>query len=353
MNDKNIFEEYNIPELLGLTPVSMVSDREIFEHLVSPQVKALLGDVQERTITVREQTEGDFIGDEVSNLNDHRLYGGQKGFVRFPYINTVYKTAYGALIIKRDGLKFKVFAWTGKMHASMSELIFKAALRDRRFDGSLKANETSLLDFPYHDPVNALIIPGAPTGSTSVELSVYGFIPGSQIVDATGDRQFHDFVANPFTFIDRPKLFLRLFKRAWKSKRSPGQVGSAVPDVTRFTPGAMERFAIAQGYDYIENASSHYHVAKWAESIGYRYSDPDQGAALACLTAGIKRVKEGGLTLTRPQESWLCVIQSLPRQFIADQYYMGGCTWPQDNISQVNLWMYKPLSERAKAATLK
>lgn len=350
MSTKDIFQEYSIPELLGLTPVSQVSDRDIFEHLISPQVKALLGEVQGREVSVREQTEGDFFGDEVSNLNDHLLFGGRKGFIRFPYINAVYKTQYGALIIKRDGLKFKVFAWTGRMHAGMSELIYKAALRDRRYDGTARANDTSLLDFPYDDPINKPAIAGAPEGASSVELSVYGFIPGSRIIDATGDQQFHDFVESPFRFVDRPKLFLKLFKRAWKSKRSPGQVGSAVPDVTRYTPGAMERFAIEQGYDYIENASSHYHVAKWAESIGYRYTNPEQEAAIACLTAGIKRVKEAGLVLTRPQESWLCVMQSLPREFIPDQYFMGGCKWPQDNIGQVNLWMYKPLSERAKAA---
>ena len=33
MSNDEFFQETNIPELLGLTPVSMVSDREIWQHL--------------------------------------------------------------------------------------------------------------------------------------------------------------------------------------------------------------------------------------------------------------------------------------------------------------------------------
>lgn len=56
------------------------------------------------------------------------------------------------------------------------------------------------------------------------------------------------------------------------------------------------------------------------------------------------------MKLTRQQESWVCVIQSLPEQFIPAELNLHGPKWPQDNISSKNLWMHKPLSERARAA---
>ena len=64
-------------------------------------------------IEVRETTQGAFPGDEVTNLNDHRLYGGKEGYVRDRYIVTTYKTEYGAFIVKRDGVKFKAFGLFG------------------------------------------------------------------------------------------------------------------------------------------------------------------------------------------------------------------------------------------------
>lgn len=355
MSKKDFFKESNIPELLGLTPVSMVSDREIWQHLVTPLVKTMLGDIVAHEETVRDETEGDFPGDEVTNLNDHRLFGGQQGFIRFPYINSRYRTKYGTLVIKRDGVKFKVFGWYGKTSAEQSELIFKVALRDRRYDGTTRANDSALLDYEYTDPDlnHVLSLDGMPENSKSVELSVYGFLPGSRIVDATGDQEFSDFVENPFTFVDKPKRFMQLFWRVWKSNRSPGQVGSAVPDVAKLVPSATERFAINQGYDYIENASSHYHVARWAESIGYLYTCEEQEQAIKALGEGIARIKSSGKKLKRNQESWVCVLQHLPRKFIPDELYLDGAQWPQNNIDQENLWMYKPLSERAIEAAKK
>lgn len=355
MSTTDHFNELNIPELLGLTPISMVSDREIWESLITPQVRALLGDIVSREVKVKETVEGDFPGDEVSNLNGHLLYGGSSEFVRFPYINSLIRTRYGALVIKRDGVKFKVFAWYGKPGVTRMELIYKVSLRDRRYDGTRRANDSALLDFEYDDPLlnKVLELQGMPEHSKSVELSVYGYLPGSLIVDATGDSVLHDFVANPFCFVDKPEQFMDLFNQVWKGLRSPGQLGSAVPDVSRLVPAAAERFAINQGYDYIENASSHYHVARWAESIGYCYTCEDQEAAVSALTDGITRLKEKGHVLKRHQESWVCVLQHLPRRFIPEEFYLDGARWPQDNIGQQNLWMYKPLSDRAIEAACK
>lgn len=347
------FSSPNIIEMLGVTPIALVSDEEIWTRLVTPQVKALLGEIVSSKTEVRETTDGDFGGDEVTNFNDHRLYGGKTGFVRFPYINSYYKCTSGALVIKRDGLKFKVLAYFGNPEKGAADLIFKVALRDRRYDGTTRANDCSLVDFIGYEDMklnHTLQIPGMPENSSAVELSTYGFMPGSRIVDACGDAEFDEFVRAPFKFIGKPKTWLRHFKKAWKSKRSPGQNGNPVPDVARLVPGVVEAMAFERGYDYMENAPSHFHVAKWAESLKYRYSDPVQADTLKKLTEGIARIKASGVVLTRPQESWIVAMQSLPKEFIPEQFYLGGAIWPQDNIGPDNLWTYKAISERAIAA---
>lgn len=345
------FQNANIPELLGVTPIALVTDEEIWTRLVTPQVKALLGDIQSSTITVRETVDGDFGGDEVTNLNDHRLYGGKAGYIRFPYINAHYKTANGALVIKRDGMKFKVLAWVGNVEKGQADLIFKVALRDRRHDGTKRANDTALLDFPYDDPINhTLLIEGMVPNASSVELSVYGFMPGSRIAEASGDTQLEEFVKSPYSFVGKPKTFLRHFKKIWKSKRAPGQYGNPVPDVSKLVPAVVEAMAAERGYDYMENACSHYHVAKWAESLRYQYSEPKCKEALTQMTEGLKRIKASGVVLTRPQESWVVAVQSLPKEFIPKGLDLGGPVWPQNNLDQANLWMWKPMSDRARAA---
>ncbi len=347
------FPNANIPELLGVTPIALVPDEEIWARLVTPQVKALLGEILSSKVDVRETVDGDFGGDEVTNLNDHRLYGGKKGYIRYPYINAYHKTTYGALVIKRDGMKFKVLAFVGNPEKGVAEMIFKVALRDRRFDGTKRANDSSLVDYIGYDDNDlnhTLKIDGMPENSSAVELSTYGFMPGSRIVDADGDAQYDEFVRAPYKFVGKPKTWLRLFKKAWKSKRGPGQNGNPVPDVSRLVPAVVEAMAFERGYDYMENAPSHFHVAKWAESLKYLYADPTQKETLSRLSAGINRIKASGIVLTRPQESWVVAMQSLPRQYIPDQFYLDGAIWPQDNIGAANLWMYKALSERAKLA---
>jgi|GEM_PF-297791 hypothetical protein len=347
------FNGANIPELLGITPICLIKDEELWTHLVTPQVKAFLGDIQSSQISVRETTDGDFGGDEVTNYNDHRLYGGKQGFVRFPYINAFYKTTYGALIIKRDGTKFKILAYFGRVEKGEGELLFKVAMRDRRYDGTLRANDCSLVDFPGYELAqynHTLNIPNMPENSTGVELSIYGFMPGSRLVDALGEPEYEAFVKNPFSFLDRPELYLQYFKRAWNTKRAPGQFGNPVPDVSKWITPMTDMIAIKAGYDYIENCSSHFHVAKWAESVGYRYSDPKQAETLAAFTDGIKKLLASGMKLTRQQQSWVVAIQSLRKDMIPAGLDLGGPIWPQDNVGPENLWMYKPLSDRAKAA---
>ncbi|MBX9940932.1 MAG: hypothetical protein K2Y32_16850 [Candidatus Obscuribacterales bacterium] len=343
-----IKKKLNINEMLSPAPIVSLSPDEIWNELVTPQVKAMLGPVESVKITTRDTVIGDFPGDEVTNLNQHVIDGSTKK-VRYPYVNCFYKTQYGALTIKYDRLKIKVSGWFGDLRSP--QLIFKVALRDRRNDGTRAANDCSLIDFiGYDEAINApLSLPGMPDESRSVELSVYSFMPGSRVVDACGDEELDRFVENPFRFVEDPQKFLELFKRAWKSSRSPGQYGNPIPDVAKALLPVFDDMARRTGYDYIENCSSHYHVYKITEWWGYRVSDPKMAALMEEFNKGIKKLKESGVKLTRQQESWVCVIQSLPEQFIPAELNLHGPKWPQDNISAFNLWMHKPLSDRAIA----
>ncbi len=349
----NHFKPINIVDLLGVSPLCSITPEEIWNSMVTPQVKALLGDIISSKVSIKETTAGDFPGDEVYNHNGHKIGGIDTSKVRYPYLQCVFKTTYGAFIVKYEGLKFKALCWFGDM--KKPQIIYKVALRDRRFDGTLKTNDTSLIDFPgYDDPINKQPhFDGDPEDMRFVEASIYAFMPGSRIVEACGDAELDRFVAQPFLFVDKPDTFLRLFWTAWKSARGPGQSGNPIPDVSKAVVVAFDKLALKAGYDYLENGCSHYHVARWTEANGYFYSSPAHKVTMDQFAAGIKRVRAElaakGITLTRPQESWLCVLQSLPEDKIPAEFNFHGPKWIQDNIGPVNLWMYKPVSDRAKA----
>jgi hypothetical protein len=337
--------DVNVKELLGPAPISGVTDREIWSQLLTPQVKCLLGKIESIVVPTQtmELAVPLFPGDEISNLNQHLLYG-KPGYVRIPYVATVYKTANGYLVIKRDHNKFKASCWIGDIFKGKGELIYKVAMRDRRHDGTLRANDCALLDFTYDDKGNVPL----PFDTKSVEVSVYAFAPGSRIAAACGDAELEAFVANPFKFLDRPELFKSLFDRAWKSQRSPGQVAASIGDVAKIIGHKFDKIASQYGYDFLEDAASHYHVAMFAMALGYRCTYEDQAAQLKAIHDGIEAIKKSGIKLTRPQESWVCVLQSLPVEMIPKELYLGGQKWMQDNISADNLWFNKPLTEKAK-----
>ncbi len=339
-----------IAELLGVTPIALVTDDEIWQHLVTPTVKGLLGEVKVKEPTrLMDTREGLFKGDSVSNLNHHDIKGADAmERVRFPYLHTMWRTANGAVVFKRDGLKFEVFCWFGDVDREKGELIFKAGLRDRRYDGTIRANDCALLEYTYDNPHYHQRLS---QDLSSVEASIYGFMPGSRIIDATGDIEFDSFVANPFRFIDEADKFLSLFQRAMSSKRSPGQFSSVIPDVASFTLRGFDYLARKCGYDLVEMAASHYHVAKWAINGGYKLPDNDQARVMSELAAGLEAIRTKGHPLTRPQQSWVCVLQSLrPVEKIPAVFYMGSenIIWPQDNISDQCLWVFKPLSAHAQ-----
>jgi hypothetical protein len=342
----------NVRELLGVTPICTVTDRQIWNQIVTPMTRAFLGNILESNVDVRETVLGDFPGDEVTNLNDHKIYG-KDGYVRHPYVVTTYRTENGAFIVKRDGTKFKALGFFGNLKKKQLELVFKAALRDRRFDGTKRANDSALVDFiGYEDPVlNApLMIDGKHV--KSVEVSIYSFLPGSRVSEACGDLELEKFIENPYRFLDRPERFRELFDKAWKSKRAPGQISNPFPDTSKYVVAGFEKLARLKGYDFIENAPSHYHVCMWSMSVGYRPVNPAQAQVIKDLSTGLhalnQRLKAAGKReLTRPQESWVCVVQSLRPDLIPDGLKLdGGLKWPQDNIGAQNLWLAKAITEK-------
>ena len=337
-------------EMLGITPLTRTAlkDQFIFSCLLSPTVKAMLGRITDVSKPmVRDTIAGFFPGDEANNLNDHRLYGGQTGYVRYPYISQLYRTTNGALVLKRDASKLKLSAWLGDIDKGKGELIHMAALRDRHLDGTPRANDCALVDFPYDDPIHhRRIHPDA----RSLEMSIYSYSPGSRLVDALGDPEFDEFVAKPFKFVDQPELFLKHFQQVWKSNRSPGQNATSVKDVSKMILPGFEKLAERCGYDFVESAPSHYHVAMWLmASGGYRYTYQRDAQTMAEFATRLKELRNiDGSELTRSQQSWVCVLQNLrDRDAIPKHLDLGGVTWPQDNIGAQTLWTNKPLSALA------
>jgi hypothetical protein len=337
---------HNPKELARQTPVAEITDEQVWEFLVTPVVKALLGPVVASKIVLTDQAMSVIPEDKVFNQNDHRLWGGQAGFVRFPYFHSLYTTRRGCPIIRRDGVKVEVFGWVGDLKKQRGQLIWKVALRDRRYDGDKSTNDCALEHFPYDDPkLNGNFFPG----SQAVELYLFTYAPGSTIVSACGDQELQDFVAQPFAYVDRPELFLKLFNTAWKSNRAPGQWSEPIFDAGDLMEENFSKLCGAMGYDVMEVAASHYHVAMWCLNYGYSFTDSVQDKNIGALREGIAKLKASGTKIERRQESWVAVIQSLPAEHIPKHLYMGGAKWPQDNITLPNLWLWKPLNEKSKS----
>jgi hypothetical protein len=347
------FARYDVAAALGLTPIATVQDKDIWNHFLTPQVRALLGKVTKRgEPEVFETIKGHFPGDEAANLNLHRLYAGSNDHVRFPYVSTLHMTEFGALVIKRDAVKVKAEAWVGDVMSGKAEMIFLAALRDRRFDGTRRANDSALLAYTYEDPKYHRKLHQE---LNTVELSIYSFVPGSRVLDTTGDVDLDKFFQKPFRFIKEPEKFRKLFDYAWhKTNRGPGQFAAPIRDVSKLVLAGFEKVAASKKYDAVEAAVSHYHVARWSQSHGYRFTYNCDVETMDTFAEGIKRVKDDfaakGIKLSRQQESWICVVQSLrPVEMIPDGLYLNGPQWPQDNITPPLLWMHKPLTEKAKS----
>lgn len=351
MEQFHTYSSYDAAVLIGPSPLVKATDELILTHMVSPQIKALLGAAIGGKVELRETQAGLFPGDEVSNLNGHVIVGsnGEK-LVRCPYIVSLYEHKNGCLIIKRDFVKVKVFAWLGDWKSGRAELILSTALRDRRYDGTKRANDSSLLDYPYDHPElsKRLVIDGKTADLVTAETSLYSYFPGSSIAKSGGGKQLDEFIAKPFTFIDRPQLFMRLFKRAWKLDRFPGQNSIPIPDVGKLAHAGWEAVANACGIDALETNPSHYHVTLWNMAKGYRFSYAEQEANINAYKAGIQKLKDNGVKLTRAQEAWICVLNNLKqRDLIPEHLRMDVPKWIQTNLDQESIWLVKPLSEKA------
>ena len=336
-----------VVDALGVAPICLISDEDLWNDLVTPLAKGLLGEfVRSDPPRLTDKLEGLFAGDEATNFNDHRLYGGQTGFTRNYYLVTFYKYERGAFIVKRDNVKFELFCWFGDVENGRGQLILKAALRDRRHDGTIRANDSPLIDFPYDEALwNKPIAPGL----KSVELSIYGFMPDTSILKTLKDPDLELFFRNPYTFVDRPRTFLKHFRRAWATERGPGQHSLPLRDVSKLVMPAFCKLAERAGYDVVELAASHYHVARWAMREGFNCVSANHSLILDAFQSSFEKVEQTlGVTLTRPQQSWLCVVQSLPSKFVPRGLKLKGLRYPQDNIRQECLWLYKSVSEKAK-----
>jgi len=347
------FARYDVLRLLGFTPIATVQDKELWDHFLTPQVKALIGPITKLgEPQLLETVKGLFPGHDASNLNQHELYAGKKDFVRFPYVSTLHLTEHGAFVIDRDAVKVKVEAWVGDVLSGKGEMIFLAALKDRRFDGTRRANDSGLLQYTYEDPKYHRRLHDE---LQTVEISIYSFVPGSSIYETTKNADLEKFFRKPFLFINKPERFKELFDYAWhKTNRAPGQFAAPIKDVSKRVLEGFEHVARSKGYDAIESATSHYHVALWFKSRGYRFTYKCDVETMDQFADGIKRVREEqaakGIKLTRQQESWICVVQSLrPVELIPEGLYLNGPLWPQDNVTPPLLWMNTPLTEKAAA----
>jgi hypothetical protein len=281
----------------------------------------------------------------------HRLYAAATENVRFPYVSTLHRTERGGIVIKRDQVKFKVDCWVGDLWGEKKERIYVAALRDRRFDASERANDSALLYYRYDDPQFHRVLH---KDLMAAEISIYSHARGSRVREIENDVKFEEFFESPFACIDQPDTFRQFFDRAFRGTRGPGQFAAAIDDVSKTVMAGFEKIASKYGYDVLESAVSYYNVAWWFKANGFNYSFGCDEKVMAEFKQGIELVNQrrkaaGFDKLTRTQESWLCVAQSLrPIEKIPDGLYLNGPIWLQDNIGPRNLWMNKPLTDKAR-----
>jgi hypothetical protein len=281
---------HNPKELARQTPISEITDAQVWQYMVTPVVKALLGPIVSSRIELRDTAANIIPEDKVFNQNGH-VINGVEGAVRFPFYHSLYTTRKGCLIIRRDGVKVEVLGWFGNLERKQGQLIWKVALRDRRYDGHKSTNDCALEHFPYDDQkLNGNFFPG----SASAEIYLFSYLPGSTIVGACGDEELEKFVAQPFAYCDRPELFLKLFAKAWKSNRAPGQWSEPINDAGDIMEDNFTELCSKMGYDLEEVAASHYHVAMWCKATGYVFTDPVQDANMNALIEGGRSAESAG-----------------------------------------------------------
>lgn len=317
-----------------------VSNKYIWQNILTPTVRGFLGEPVSEHVETLTTAKGLISWDIAANVSGKL---DQDGNLFYPYSYSLVRTTFGALVIKRDKRKLLISAWMGNVFKSevKSELIFKVALRDRKYDGTPQANDSSLLDFPHQGVENRIVDPK----KTYAEVSVYGFIPHSKLYGFEIDKVFRRFLKHPFAFVDQPELFLKLFALAMLVKRAPGQGRQAIPDVSALLGDKMEALAVKLGFDYMSASCSHYHVYKWARSRGYVFDNDKYKDILEKFDQEISKLRHSGIPIERWQESWLCVLQNLPKDKIPRELKLDeSLYWPQTNLpDSENIWLSKAM----------
>ncbi len=344
-----------VPDLrreLGTPHVSRVAqhttDRHVFEHLLHDAVFGLLGGrdagrlVHSETVSIDEHDAGLFPGD-----GEH--HAGRVHVRRYAF-------PAGVVTIKRNHSVLKIHLHKGSLDrpAAMREVV-KFKIRDRRYDGSPRANDSPLTDWLYHGPTDR-------ADPHAVELSIYSRDPDRYHRDHRGDRALGEFLAEPFSLAGS-EAFLPAWRRAFELAGDPGapvfpgQASPSLPGVAQHFTLGVESLLRDQGYSRIDNLPSHWNVVHFLRKTGYRTTNPDDDKALGGLREALDhlnaaRLARGELPLTRAQESWVVLLQSPAFRgpgVPPPELDLGGKVYPlwlEDDGAPRNIWMSKSLVER-------
>ncbi len=325
-----------------------ITDRHVLGHLLHEGVLARLGLggeprlVESGTQEIGEQDHGLFPGD-----GEH--HAGRVHVRRYAYPN-------GVVTIKRNHNALKIHVHQGSLDRpeALREMV-KFKIRDKRYDGTERANDSPLTDWLYHGPTDE-------AHPHSVELSLYSRDPERHHADVTGDHGMAGFLAEPFGLAGSPE-FLPAWRRAFElagdpaSPVFPGQVAPALSGVAQHFTLGVEPLLRNLGYQRIDNLPSHWNVVHFLRKAGYAITSPDDERAIADLRVALGHLNASGKArgeppLTRAQESWVVLLQSpafRSRGVPPPELDLGGRVYPlwinEDGTAR-NIWMSKSIDER-------
>ncbi len=325
-----------------------LTDRHVLEHLLHDDVLALLGGRDEgrlvgiETVHVSEHDPGLFPGD-----GEH--HSGRVHVRRYAY-------PHGVVTIKRNHNALKIHVHRGSLDRpeGLRELV-KFKIRDRRYDGSERANQSPLTDWVYHGQTDE-------PHPHAVELSIYSRDPRHYHGDVTGDHAMAEFLAEPFSLAgseDFLPTWRRAFELAGKTSLFPGQVAPSLPGAAQHFTVGVEPLLAQLGYQRIDNLPSHWNVVHYLKKIGYEVPRAEDRQALADLREALDHLSaarnaRGEPALTRAQESWVVLLQSPAFRgngVPPPDFDLGGKTYPlwlEDDGTARNIWMTKPVSQGVK-----
>ena len=325
-----------------------ITDRHVLEHLLHGDVFALLGGRDEgrliaaETVQVTEHDGGLFPGD-----GEH--HAGRVHVRRYAYPR-------GLVTIKRNHNSLKIHVHRGSLDRpeALREMV-KFKIRDRRYDGSTRANDSPLTDWVYHGATDA-------PHPHAVELSIYSRDPRRYHGDVTGDHATAEFLAEPFSLAgseDFLPAWRRAFEHAGQAPLFPGQVAPSLPGAAQHFTVGVEALLAHLGYQRIDNLPSHWNVVHYLKKVGYEVPRAEDQQALADLRAALDhvnaaRAERGEPALTRSQEAWVVLLQSPAfrgKGVPPPDLDLGGKAYPlwlEDDGTARNIWMSKSIQGRQR-----